>query len=122
MAPIVPNPRKIKSFRTGRADHHPRAGAGRGAVLGVDRWHSEGVRRRLFSAAVQPSESAERVESNQPGARGPADEGRPHDPAWPAAGGCREGGWSLGRRFLARSSLISLCRGKAEVLPAARFT
>ena len=106
MAPIIPDPKKIKSFRERGgvrslaareprprdgavaedsqeglrpADGDLRAGAGRGAVLGMDRRHPQGVRRALVPAAVHAAQGEEHLEPDQPRPRRPADGGRPHD-------------------------------------------
>ena len=124
MAPIVPDPRKIKSFRTEAAfaawmkANHAREteiwlkihkkGSGLPTVTTAQAldvalcwgW-IDGIRKsfdeQLVSAALHAAAGAKHLEPDQSRSRGAADRGRPHDAARPAAGGCRQGRWPLGR-------------------------
>ena len=83
--------------RLGPADGDQCAGARRGLVLGMDRRHPQVVRRTVVSAALYAAAGAKHLEPDQSRSCGAADRGRPHDAARPAAGGCRQGRWPLGR-------------------------
>ena len=106
MAPIIPDPKRIRSFRTEAAfeswlaanharetelwlkSHKKESGLPTvscaealdvGALLGVDRRHPEGLRRPFVPAAVHPSQSEKRLEPDQPRPRRATDHGEAHD-------------------------------------------
>ena len=86
-----------------QADRHQRAGAGRRAVLGLDRRHPQRVRRRILSPALHAAAAEEHLEPDQPRARRATDRGGTHEAARPATGRRRQGRWPLGRRLCADS-------------------
>ena len=154
MAPVIPDPTEIKTFRTEAAfetladsESRPRdrdlaedpqeglrpadgdraAGAGRRAVLGLDRRHPQVVRRAVVPAALHAAAAEEHLEPDQPRPRRAADRRRPHDAARPATGRRRQGGRPLGCRLRAdaqreRATIPDDLRAAIDANPRARKT